>query len=327
MRNERHYKPSCRPHQPAVAARLEALAQSGYTKAHHKLGQDKTHESTLRHVMQLSYLNRFSYEPGFPTVKHCAAAEAVVDYWAADPWAQAVLLTCSCARGRASVESCVDIAILVPPQQHGEIMAHGWPKFEAFLASDPSCVALSDSVPWSGIDVDLVIGEFTPGYHGYTSGADNYEIEIGNTLAWVHPMLLNGPRFEQLQQSYLPYYAEALRKERLALVTAFARNNIDHIVPYARRGLYLQALKRLTHAFEEYLQALFISRRIYPLAYDKWVREQVVEVLGEPELFEELLYVLSIPSFTAHEFRDRAARMGRLLDALPDAAIQPKAVH
>ena len=132
MRNERHYKPSCRPHQPAVAARLEALAQSGYTKAHHKLGQDKTHESTLRHVMQLSYLNRFSYEPGFPTVKHCAAAEAVVDYWAADPWAQAVLLTCSCARGRASVESCVDIAILVPPQQHGEIMAHGWPKFEAF---------------------------------------------------------------------------------------------------------------------------------------------------------------------------------------------------
>lgn len=28
------------------------------------------------------------------------------------------------------------------------------------------------------------------------------------------------------------------------------------------------------------MQALFIARRTYPIAYDKWIREQVVDILG-----------------------------------------------
>jgi hypothetical protein len=36
------------------------------------------------------------------------------------------------------------------------------------------------------------------------------------------------------------------------------------------------------------LQALFVERRTYPLAYNKWIREQVTEWLTLPGLYEEL---------------------------------------
>ncbi len=57
----------------------------------------------------------------------------------------------------------------------------------------------------------------------------------------------------------------------LSKTMKFARNNLNHIPPYSQRGLYFQCLKRLHHALEETLQALFIAARCYPIAYDKWI--------------------------------------------------------
>lgn len=264
--------------------------------------------------MPQSYLERFHRQPAFPTEAHRVAAESVVDYWAINPRAQAVLLTCSCARGVAVPQSCVDIAILVRPDDLGMFEGVERERFEAFLASDAACVALARSVPWSAVDFSFVSGEFAPPRHSWTSGADDYELEIGNTLAWVHPLMLRGPRFEQLQAQYLPYYDEAQRAQRLQAVIKFALNNVEHIAPYAERGLYEQAFKRLYHAYEEYLQALFIQRRIYPIAYDKWLREQIVDVLGEPALYEELRSLLALSSFTVRRLRERAARLRALIE-------------
>ena len=62
-----------------------------------------------------------------------------------------------------------------------------------------------------------------------------------------------------------------------------------------------------------FLQALFIARRTYPIAYDKWIREQVVEILSLPELYEQLPHLFEIERFESAELVDRADELGRLL--------------
>ena len=54
--------------------------------------------------------------------------------------------------------------------------------------------------------------------------------------------------------------------------------NLHHIPLYIKRGLYFQSFDRLYNAYQEFLQALFISRCTYPIAYNKWIREQVEEI-------------------------------------------------
>jgi len=266
--------------------------------------------------MSSDYAARFAVSPSFPTPDHQAAAEAVVDFWASRPETQAVLLTCSCARGRAVPDSCVDISILVAPERLAATQTAIWPRFERFCRENAACKALEARVPWSGVDADLIDGTYSAGYHGYTSGADAFELEIGNTLAWSHPLLRHGDRWERLQAAWLPYYNDALRNERLAAVLSFARNNIEHIEPYATRGLLHQAHKRLLHASEEYLQALFISRRVYPIAYDKWIREQLVDILDEPADYERFRGLFALSSLDARSLIRSANTLSAMLDAI-----------
>ncbi|MBM3189053.1 MAG: hypothetical protein FJZ90_10070 [Chloroflexi bacterium] len=266
--------------------------------------------------MPISYLERFGYAPAYPSLEHQDAIEAIVDYFAPDSRVQAVILTGSCARGVAALQSCVDISVLVSPDDLAAFRREERSSFERFVHGDPACIALARVVPWSAVDVEFVSGEFGPGPHGWTTGPDNYELELGNTLAWVHPLLQRGSRFEALQAAYLPFYDDAQRAERLREVLLFARNNVDHVVPYAERDLLVQALKRLHHACEEYLQALFIHRRIYPIAYDKWVRQQLVDILGEPALYEEYLWLIAPPALTVRRLHDRCRRLTAFLDEL-----------
>jgi hypothetical protein len=62
------------------------------------------------------------------------------------------------------------------------------------------------------------------------------------------------------------------------------------------------------------LQVLFINRRIYPIAYDKWVREQVVDILELPELYAHLPNLFEIKKFESDEVASKAAHLRHLLD-------------
>jgi len=100
----------------------------------------------------------------------------------------------------------------------------------------------------------------------------------------------------------------------LARVLKFAQNNLNHIPPYSQRGLYFQCLKRLHHALEETLQALFIETRRYPIAYDKWIEEQVSEILGKPELYSIFVQVVTIPQLDAQILQKKATLLYSVLD-------------
>ena len=71
---------------------------------------------------------------------------------------------------------------------------------------------------------------------------------------------------------------------------------------------------RFYDAFREFLQALFIARRTYPIAYDKWIQEQIVEILGLSKLYQQLLHLFEIHNFESHEILDKTNILRDLLD-------------
>jgi hypothetical protein len=164
------------------------------------------------------------------------------------------------------------------------------------------------------VDLDFVDGCFVPKTRGWTSGPDEFELEIGNSLVYSVLLWERGDRFERLKARWLPYYDEKLRGERLAAVRQFCLNDLDHVPLYVDRGLYFQAFDRLYNAFQEFLQALFISRRTYPIAYDKWIREQIEEILGMPELYRQLPKLFEIKHFKSQEIALKARELNRLFE-------------
>ncbi len=68
------------------------------------------------------------------------------------------------------------------------------------------------------------------------------------------------------------------------------------------------------HAFQEFLQGVFIARRVYPIAYNKWLREQVEGWLGQPDLYPELPSILEVRRLEGPEVVEKGERLRRLLD-------------
>jgi len=236
----------------------------------------------------------------------------VTEFFAGFPQVEAVLQTGSTARGKAVPDSCLDFAVLVNPAVSAAERRWLERRWHEYYASAEVFHRLHAVGRYSHVDLDLTDGDFRPGEHGWTTGPDEFELEIGNRLVYAVPLLERGDYLAELRARYLPYYEEALRQQRLAEALKYCLNNLDHIPLYPPRGLYFQAFKRFYDAFREFLQALFISRRTYPIAYDKWIREQVEEILGLPELYAQLPPLFEI----AHFESDEITRKGETLRAL-----------
>jgi predicted nucleotidyltransferase len=254
----------------------------------------------------------YSFHAAYPTIQHEQAAGRIVEFFSRQPGVQAVLLTCSCARGKAVPDSCLDIAVLLKPETlaaRGHDLERAWASVNE---ADPAFQALRAVGKYSQVDLEFVDGLFEPGGHNWTSGPDAFEPAIGNLLAYSVPVWEQGDCLHQLKDQWLPYYGEDLRRERLETVRRYGMNNLQHIPGYVARGLYFQSFHRLWHAFGEFLQALFISRRVYPIAYDKWVREEVEEILGMPQLYAELSKLFEIQKFESGEIAEKARIIERL---------------
>ena len=98
------------------------------------------------------------------------------------------------------------------------------------------------------------------------------------------------------------------------MVRAACSYDLEHVPLFVGRGLYFQAFDRLYKSFQEFLQALFIARGVYPLAYNKWIRMQVAEWLGLPELYQRLPGILSVKNIESTERMDKANDLKGLLE-------------
>jgi predicted nucleotidyltransferase len=253
-------------------------------------------------------------EPVYPTSEHQKAAEIITEYFITNYKIDAVLLVNSCARGKATRDSCLDMVVLARPEEsRSQIkdLEAGWEELEK---SNQSIQALYKVGKYSVVHPDFIHGAFIPGEQDEAAGPDDFEVQIGNFLSHSVPLWQGSDYLSQLRQQWLPYYNEELRLQRLEKVRWFCLNNLHHIPPYIERGLYFQSFDRLYDAYREFLQALFIARRTYPIAYNKWIREQVEEILGLPELYEQLTHLFEIKQFESYELADKAKEVEELLE-------------
>lgn len=252
--------------------------------------------------------------PIYPTQAHQTAADVIKEYFVSNYKIDAVLLVNSCARGKATRDSCLDIVVLAKPDESRSPLRDleaGWEELEK---SNQVIKDLYKVGKYSVVHPDFINGVFIPREQDEAAGPDDFEVQIGNFLRYSVPLWQGSDYFTQLQGQWLPYYNEDLRAQRLERVRWFCLNNLHHIPPYIERGLYFQSFDRLYNAYLEFLQALFIARRTYPIAYNKWIREQVEGILGLPELYEQLTHLFEIKKFESIEMADKAKEVEELLE-------------
>jgi hypothetical protein len=244
----------------------------------------------------------------YPTPQHERAAEAVVAWFERRRETQAVLLTNSCARGKASPDSCLDMLVLVPT----ESVAFATAAWERFAEASEEIAALAAAGRWAELHLDVGDGAFE--VRPIEHELEWLEVEVGNALAYSVPLLERGERVAQLRAEWLPFYGDELRAERLSAARASCLGCLDRIPWFLDRELWFQALARLHGAFHWFLLAAHVSRRTYPIAYDKWIREQVVDNLGLADLYEHLPRLFEISRLESRELEEKATDLRALVD-------------
>lgn len=247
----------------------------------------------------------------YPTSQHENAANRLVEIFSKDKKVMSILLACSCARGRASKDSCLDVYIIVKTKSDIKKTEH---KFKEIHKKDKTFIELANIGKYSHMDVDVTDGNIKIAKRLWTSGPDEYELAIGNLFSYSVLLFDRNNYFKKIQKKYTPYYDENLRKKRFEEVKKFMFNNLEHIPLYVERGLYFQSFKRLYDATREFLQALFIKNKTYPIAYDKWIKEQLVEILKKPELYHEFVTLYEIKKLESKELIEKANKLKSLIN-------------
>jgi predicted nucleotidyltransferase len=254
-----------------------------------------------------------TFIPKFPTSLHQHTAEVIRDYFLAISKVDTVLVVNSCARGQAVPESDLDFAILVKPGISTNEIRTIQADWQTYSATQSILMDYKRSGPFAHLHLDIIDGKYIPGVIEVGEPIDYFEVEIGNQLCYSAPMGDTGSYFKMQQEKWLPYYSEDLRSERLAMVKQACNYDLDHIPFFMKRGLYFQAFDILNKAFQKYLQVLFISQRVYPIAYNKWIKEQVEKWLDMGELYPKLPPILSVSNIESDEVNMKANILRELL--------------
>ena len=250
----------------------------------------------------------------FPTLLHEQAAETAYRFFQPQSAIDTVLVVNSCARGQALPESDLDMAVLLRPGTPEEEVARLEASWRQELAANDVLRRYQESGKLAHLHLDLIRGQYIPEVWDDGGGPDGFELGIGNQLVYAACMHEAGSYYLQLQAQWLPYYGADLHRQRLEMARAACAYDLSHVPFFVRRGLYFQAFDRLYKSLQEFLQALFIARRVYPLAYNKWIRMQVEDWLGLPELYRALPQIISIRNIESSELVDRASDLNDLLD-------------
>ena len=168
----------------------------------------------------------------YPTPEHQRAAEAIVKFFTAIPDIETVCLTCSCARGKASRDSCLDMLVLGRPEVMSTAQADIQEAWDEFYTTTPVFQKLAVVGKYAHVDLEFSDGYFVPTPRGWTSGPDEFELTIGNYIVYSVPLYQKGDYFDELKAKWLPYYDETLCRERLLMARKFCLNNLEHIPLY-----------------------------------------------------------------------------------------------
>lgn len=225
-----------------------------------------------------------------------------------------MLVVNSCARGQAVADSDLDFAVLVTSDTTITQIASIQEEWECFSVEHRKIRSYKASSKFAHLHLDVISGKYTPTVLEVGVASDYFEIELGNQICYSAPMGEVGAHFQFLEGKWLPFYDEELRHERFLMMKDGCQYDIDHIPRFIARQLYFQAFDILCKAFQEYLQVLFIGHRVYPIAYNKWIKYQIEFLLGDAELYRRLPPILSVSNIESSELNKKTELLQELLD-------------
>jgi predicted nucleotidyltransferase len=235
----------------------------------------------------------------FPSERHRALARETAVALARDARVAAICLTGSIARGVADEQADMDMVVFTAPE-HVQALA------EAVEAR-----ARASAEIW--FDLEVTDGEFQPGQHGWMY-IDPFELVVGNWVAYARPLFERDDTLQRLRARYLPYYEEALAAERAARLAELTVNHADRVRRGLSRGSLFDAAERLRMGVQSFLAGLFVHRRVYPVDYAKWVEQQVIGLVGLPELLPPLRKLFDIGPLDPERLHARAAALEELVE-------------
>ena len=174
--------------------------------------------------------------PQFPTPIHQQAAEEILHFARTLP-VHAVLLVNSCARGTATAQSDLDIALLIDPELFASERRQLDRAWSERYQNVPIFRELEQLGRFSSVHLDFFDGQWTPEVWDDGGGPDAFEIEIGNRVAYSAPLWEGGNMFADLRARWLPYYGDELRKARLKMVIDACLLDFERIPFLVARGL------------------------------------------------------------------------------------------
>jgi hypothetical protein len=223
------------------------------------------------------------------------------------------MVVASCARGVATPESDLDMVALAMSATASERSALET-EWEASKAASSKVRELEGLGLATALHLDVIDGSYESSKWDDGGGPDDFEVGIGNHVAYSVPMWTGTDAFDRLKERWLPYYEEDLRRHRLEMARDACLRDLDLVAHYIRRDQPFRSFELLYKAHREFLQALFISRRTYPVVYWKWIREQIVDMLGEPDLYRELPAVLEVRSIEGDSMLRNASHLSDLVE-------------
>jgi predicted nucleotidyltransferase len=253
-------------------------------------------------------------EINFPTDLHKRATIVLTEFFLDQLNVDTILLVNSLATGNATPDSDIDVAVLVPARTTATETVRLERVWEEFSHSDPTLIQFRMSSRFAHIHLDIFDGDYKPPAWEDGSPIDAFELEIGNQIRYSMPLAAEGSRSKELKSKWLPYYGDELQSERLELARASCLSELDHVPVFVNRDLHFHAFDRLYVAFQKFLQTLFIKYKTYPIAYNKWIKHQVANILGLPPLYEVLPGIISVHSLTGPAIIQKAAALASIVD-------------
>jgi predicted nucleotidyltransferase len=250
----------------------------------------------------------------FPTQTHEKLAELFAGFCKNRKVVDTVLVVNSCARGAATPQSDLDMAALVKVSTSDSELSELEASWARFASRSALVAQFMDMGPYCKLHIDFFNGGFVPAVWDEGGGPDSFEIEIGNRIAHSAVLHEPGPYFEELRRQWLPYYNNELRTSRVDMVRQACNYHLEYIRLLHSRSLYFHAFDQLYKAYQEFLQGVFISRQTYPIAYNKWIHEQIVEWLELPDLYDELLGILTLADLEGNDILLKAKLLHELLE-------------
>jgi predicted nucleotidyltransferase len=269
----------------------------------------------------------------FPTTEHRRVAFTLAEVFFADPAVRAVLLSGSLARGRGAATSCVDLTVMVPPEDFETFANRIVTRVEALRDQEtrpvtfPKGCAVYFSLAGQTVasvegvgdlpasiraDVDYHDGVIEPDFYALPR-EDDFELAAGNLAVYSVPILERDGWWTSWRRRFLPYFDENVREAKRLAVEGDFWHNIRAVREMADRGLLFHGVERVIYAFRYLIQGLFLAQGKYPIDYMKHLEEQVVDILGRPELLPELAKCFDFgPALTPDGLRARADHLADL---------------